>query len=443
MRCLLLFWACSVLSLAAHNVRDYGAKGDGLAKDTDAIQKALNAAERAGGGEVLIPAGRFVSGTLHLRSNVTLRLENGAVLLASPDEADFDVYEKLPFESVSDKETTYFHYALLAADGVENVAIVGEGAVDGNRTKRGGPKTIALKLSKHVAIRGITVRNSPNYSISFWGCDYVEVHGVTILNGYADGIDPDASRYVRISDCYIDAHDDAICPKASPSMGMDAIRNTEHLTVTNCILRTDASNFKFGTESSGNFRNVTVSNLTMLPRENGRSPVSGISIESVDGAKIEGVSISNITMEGVRVPIFVRLGNRGRGLSPARPGSIQDVIISNVIATGASLASSITGVPGFRPERIRISNVQVTTAGGEKAPLNFVLPEYESKYPEGTMFGMLPAFGFYLRHAGDVSLNGVFLRTATGDGRPAIIADDIRELHLEGASKNLTKRVLP
>ena len=112
----------------------------------------------------------------------------------------------------------------MTAENVHDIAITGEGAIDGNRTKRGGPKTIAIKLCQRVTIRGITVRNSPNYSISFWGCDFVNVDGVNVLNGYADGIDPDSSRYVRISNSYIDSWDDAICPKASPSMGMDQKR---------------------------------------------------------------------------------------------------------------------------------------------------------------------------------------------------------------------------
>src|SRR6185503_1878570 len=188
--------------------------------------------------------------------------------------------------------------------------------------------------------------------------------------------DPDSSRYVRISNSYIDSYDDAICPKASPSMGMDRRRPVEHLTVTNCVLRTNCSNFKFGTESSGDFRHVAVTNVTMLPRDTGRPPISGIALESVDGAHIEGVVISNITMQGVRVPIFLRLANRGRGLSPKIAGSLEDVSISNVSARGAAIASSITGIPGARVRRVSLDGLRVTYNGGVKDILPLDIDEF-------------------------------------------------------------------
>jgi polygalacturonase len=402
------------------DVRDYGARGDGVAKDTAAIQKAIDAAAQQG-GIVLVPAGKYLSGTIHLRSDVTLNLAPGSIILASPDEADFDPYEKLPFQSVSDKETTYFHYGLITAENVHDIALVGEGVIDGNRTRRGGPKTIAIKLCQRVTIRGITVRNSPNYSISFWGCDYVNVDGVNVLNGYADGIDPDSSRYVRISNSYVDAWDDAICPKASPSMGMDQKRAVENLTVTNCVLRTNCSNFKFGTESSGDFRNIAVSNLVMLPRDSGRPPVSGIALESVDGAHIQGVVISNISMDGVRVPIFLRLGNRGRGLDPKLAGSLEDVSISNVVVRGATTPSSVTGIPGYRVRNVTLDGIRAAFTGGVKETAGLSVDELIEKYPEGTMWGVLPAWGLYVRHADGINVRNLDARWSQEDGRPAAI----------------------
>lgn len=423
---------CRLAAAAAtFDVRDYGAKGDGVAKDTAAIQKAIDTAAQTG-GIVTVPAGKYLSGTIHLRSNVTLRLSPGSVILASPDEADFDPYESLPFQSVSDKETTYFHYGLLTAENVHDIAIVGEGVIDGNRTKRGGPKTVAIKLCQRVTIRGITVRNSPNYSISFWGCDYVNVDGVNVLNGYADGIDPDSSRYVRISNSYVDSYDDAICPKASPSLGMDQKRPVENLTVTNCVLRTNCSNFKFGTESSGDFRNIAVSNLVMLPRENGRPPISGISLESVDGAHIEGVVISNISMQGVRVPVFLRLGNRGRGLEPKVAGSLEDVSISNVVVRGAAFASSITGVPGYRVRRVTVDGLRAIHTGGAKDVASLAVDEMVDHYPEGTMWGPLPAWGLYVRHASGVNIRNFDGSWTEPDQRPAAIFDDVADLTLDG-----------
>jgi hypothetical protein len=416
---------------SAASVREFGAKGDGTAKDTAAIQSAIDAAFRQGGGTVVLPAGRYLSGTIHLKSNVTLHLDNGAVLLASPDNADFDPYETLDFVSVSDKETTYFHYALVAAEGIDHIAIEGQGIIDGNRTRRGGPKTVAIKLCQHVTIRGITVRNSPNYSISLWGTDYVDIDGVTILNGYADGIDPDSCRYVRIANCYIDSHDDAICPKASPSMGMAKRRPVEHLAVTNCILRTDCSHFKFGTESSGDLRHVTVSNCTMAPREAGRRPHNAIALESVDGANIDGVAISNIEISGAETPVFIRLGNRGRGLTPPAPGTVQNISIQNVVARDCSIASSVTGLPGHPVRRVRLDGFTLGMEGGERERRGLEVPEAEAAYPEGHMFGPLPAFALYGRHVEGLTLTNLQARWEIDDIRPAMVFDDVKDLVLD------------
>jgi Pectate lyase superfamily protein len=419
-------------SAATYDVRQFGAAGDGTTKDTAAIQRAIDAAAGAGGGTVVVPAGRYLSGTIRLKSYVTLHLDNGASLLASPDSADFEPYEPLPFTSVSDNETTYFRQALILGENVRNIAITGQGIVDGNRTKRGGPKTIAIKLCQYVAIRGITVQNSPNYSISFWGTDFVDVDGVTILNGYSDGIDPDACRFVRIANTYIDCYDDAICPKASPSMGMENRRGVEHLTVVNCVLRTNCSNFKFGTESSGDLKNVAFSNVAMYPRDQGRRPISGIALESVDGANIDGVVISNVTMDGVQAPIFIRLGNRGRGLTPPVPGTVRNVSIQNVIARNATVTSSITGIPGHPVRRVTLGAVHLNMAGGQQEPLALEVPEHEAKYPEATMFGTLPSFGLYARHVDGLALTGLQTRSEAPDVRPNLIFDDLRDLTIDG-----------
>ncbi len=416
------------LAAAPYNVRDYGAKGDGKTKDTASLQAAIDAAAKAGGA-VVVPPGKYLSGTLHLKSDISLELSAGATLAASPDEGDFDKYESLPFQPVDDRETTYFRYALLTGDGVRNVAIRGPGLIDGNRPKRGGPKPIALKNCERVSIRDLTVRDAPNYAISLLGCADVDVDGVSVLNGYSDGIDPDCSRFVRISNCYIDAYDDAICLKSSQALGRPVA--TEHVTVTNCVLRTNCNHVKMGTESRGGFRNIAVSNCTLLRRETGRPPISGVAIESVDGAAIDGVTIANITMRDASAPVFIRLGNRGRGLNPPAPGSIQNVILSNIAATGGAMTSSITGLAGFPVRNVSLSDLNFTMAGGDDFA-GLEVSEVPAKYPEATMFGPLPAHSLYARHVEGLTLRNFKTRWTSRDLRPALVFDDVRELELHG-----------
>ena len=441
----------------ALDVRDFGAKGDGTTKDTRAIQAAIDKAASAGGTVVFSP-GAYPSGTLHLRSNLTLRIEKGARLMFSPDDADFDAYEELPYKMAAppekretrpplvnptpeqrrrlnappaydDTETSYARYALLCGEGVHNVTIEGAGEIDGNRPRRGGPKPIAFKNSEWISIRGITIRNAPNYNISLMGTDHVEVEGVKLLNGYADGIDPDNCHFVRITNCYVDSSDDAICPKASFALGKR--RGTERLVVANCILRTSASHFKFGTESEGDLKNVAVTNSVMLRKETGRAPVSGIALESVDGANIDGVVISNISIEDARTPIFIRLGSRGRAMDKPAAGSLRNISIQNVTASGGSIASSITGVDGGRVQDVTIDGLTITANGGS-ARRGPDVPEVPTKYPEATMFGELPALGLYSRHVDGLTIRSLKVHSAQPDARPAVALDDVSRVELSG-----------
>ena len=455
---LAVFSLQTIRALSYVDVRDFGAKGDGATKDTKAIQAAIDKASAAAGGTVTIPAGKYVSGTLHLRSNLTLRIEQGATLVFSPDDEDFDSYEELPYRmtgprermesqvsfvnhlpserrklsvppAYDDTETTYFHYSLLSGDGVRNVAIEGTGAIDGNRPRRGGPKPIGIRNSEWISIRGITIRNAPNYNISFLGSDHIEVEGVKLLNGYADGLDFDGCHYVRATNSYVDAWDDAVCPKASMALGKR--RSTEHLVVANCVLRTSCNHFKFGTESAGDLKDVSVTNCVMLRRDSGRKGLGGIALESVDGSNIDGVVISNISMEDVIEPIFIRLGDRGRGMEKPAPGSIRNISIQNVVARRASLASSITGIESGRVQNVTIDGFNVTTNGGVAAR-DLSVPEVTSKYPEADMFGELPALAFYGRHVDGLTLRNFKVQSAEPDGRPAVILDDVARFELSG-----------
>jgi hypothetical protein len=463
-----LFWATELSSTSAIYVPDFGAKGDGIAKDTQAIQKAIDTAAGRG-GTVVFPPGSYLSGTIHLRSNVSLKMESGAILLLSPDDADFDPYEALPYQPMhaaryhpsatipadaspaqrrrraapvayDDEETNYFHYALLAGDGVHNVAIEGDGVIEGNRERRYGPKPIAFKNSEWITIRGVTIKNAPNYAISLGGTDHVDVDGVKILNAFADGIDPDGCHFVRITNSYIDSHDDAICPKSSWALGKP--RSVEHLVVANCVLRTAANCFKFGSESAGDLRDVAMTNCVMTRRDRERIPNSGISLESVDGANIENVLIENISIQDAAVPLFIRLSNRGRGLDPPVPGSIRNVSIRNILATGATLTSSITGIHDAVIRDVRIDGFSVTAAGGA-AIISAEVPEFAQKDPDSTMFGQLPAVGLYGRYVVGLTINGLQVHSKRPDARPAVVLEEAGALAISGFSSSASSPAGP
>jgi polygalacturonase len=415
----------------SHNVRAHGAVGDGKAKDTRSIQAAIDACHAAGGGTVDFPAGTYLSGSLHLKSDVQLHLGHGAVLRASEEPADFDAYEKLGFKNAADRETSFFHQSLIWAEDVERVAITGTGTIDCNRKRRGGPKAIALKRCKFVTISGLTIRDCPNYCISLLGTDYVGIDGVTILNGFADGIDPDCCHHVRIANCHIESWDDAIVPKTSFSLGQ--LRSTENLVVTNCVLATNCNAFKLGTESGGDFRNIAVSNCVFFSRSEGRPPISGISLLTVDGATIEGVTIDNISMTDVRSPIFLRLGNRGRDMATPTAGALRDVVISNVVARNARWPVAVVGVPGSAVDGVSISNMRIAYKGGgtaEEAKAD--VPEQPAKYPSADMFATYPASGLYARHARDLRLSSVAIRYESPDQRPALLCEDVQRLAIDG-----------
>ena len=419
------------------DVRRFGAKGDGRGRDTAAIQRAVDAAGRSG-GTVVLPPGEYVSGTIRLRSDMVLRLAAGATLIASPDDDDFDPYERLPYESFADRETTDFAFALLRGHGLRHVAIVGPGRIDGNRVSRRGPKPIALKRCRDVVVRDLTIENAPNYNVSLLGCDDVEIVGVTIRNGYSDGIDPDCCRNVRIAGCRIESRDDAIVAKTSLALGVR--RSTENVIVTDCALVNVRNALKLGTESSGDFKNIVFRDCTIsarpewwkpYPRDWKPFPSAGVSLTAVDGGSIDGVVVSNITMTGVRAPLFVRLGRRGWGQDVPSAGVLKNVRISNIVATGALWPSSIIGIPGYRVSDLELADVHISGEGGGNVEMaRRDVPERDSVYPDATRFRHLPAYGLYCRHVARLRTDRIALIVDEPDARPAVVLDNMLESDL-------------
>jgi hypothetical protein len=413
------------------DVRAHGARGDGRADDTRAIQAAIDAAARSR-GTVRVPPGEYVSGTLHLRSHLTVRLDAGASLIASRRDDAFDAPEPRGSRPVTDAETADHRFALLQGRGIEELTLVGPGRIDGNRQSRTGPKPIALRECKKVRIRNLAIDNAGNYAVGLLGCDDVEIVNLAVRNGYSDGIDPDCCRRVRIAGCRIESRDDAICLKTSLALGRR--RPTEDVTVTGCHLSTHHNALKLGTESSGDFRDIVFRDCTIVGR---RHPwkgdlTSGIALETVDGAVLERIVVSGITMDNVRAPIFVRLARRGRGQTVSAAGRLTDVSISSLVATGAKLASSITAVAGHPIRRISLEDIRVTSEGdGVEELVSMTVPEHVRRYPDATMFRDLPAHGLYCRRVIDLHLKRVVLAVERQDARPAVVLDDVQHADVQ------------
>lgn len=266
--------------------------------------------------------------------------------------------------------------------------------------------------------------------------DGVVVRGVSLISHLrgpnTDGIDIDSSRNVRVADCYIEGGDDAIVIKTPRRPGFEP-RPAENITITNCVMTSTSNCFKLGTESASDFRNIAISNSVMFKLPGAfRAPISGIAIESVDGGTIDGLVASNLTMRDVGTPVFIRLGNRGRGMKEPQPGRVENVSISNVVATGSLVTSSVTGLPGHLVRRVSLSDIRISMKGGERKEAGLEVPELAEQYPEAWMFGVLPAYGLYARHVEGLTLRNLEVRWEQEDVRPALVFDDAREVVVDG-----------
>ncbi len=431
-----LVCAVPVGERAVYAVGDFGAKGDGVAIDTSAVQRAIDTCAERGGGTVYFAPGTYLCGSIQLKSRITLELDNGATILASTEDKDFDPFEELGFKNDSDEETSFFHFSLIWAEDAENIAIVGAGTIDSNRTGRTGPKTIGLKRCKHVTIRDITIRNAGNYAVSMLGTDFVNIDGISIFSSYCDGIDPDCCQNVRIANCYIETWDDAIVPKASFSLGYR--RSTENIVVTNCVIATSCNAFKLGTESGGDFKHITVSNCVMTTYKSEvdyrepTPPISGIALISVDGLNIHDLTITNIAMDDVRFPIFIRLGNRGRDMDKPVPGTLKRVVISNITASNALIGGIVIGQPDRPIEDVLFDNIRIACkGGGTKDQPDIDVPAKMLEYPSASRFRGVPTYGFYSRHVDGLKFEDVRFSLESPDTRHAMICDDVTDLTLD------------
>jgi polygalacturonase len=464
-----------------YDVRAFGARGDGKTLDTTAINKAIEAAAAAGGGTVNFPAGTYLSVSIRLRSNITLQLDQGATILAAdrvPGKVEYDLPEPNEWDMHQDFGHSHWQNSLIWGIGLENVQIIGPGLINGRGLTRRSPrarrvnqpgdrpvtlggqsplgedddpavmnglgnKAISLKLTRNVLLRDFSILNGGHFALLATGVDNLTIDNVKVDTN-RDGFDIDASRNVRISNCSVNSpNDDAIVLKSSHALGF--ARATENVTITNCLVSGydigslldgtfkrnvkeapdrdgPTGRIKFGTESNGGFKNITISNIVF-------DHCRGLALETVDGGLLEDVTITNITMRDVtNSPIFMRLGKRMRGPAGAPVGQLRRVNISNVVAYNADAryASIIAGVPDHHIEDVKLTNIRIFYRGGGKRELaDQQPPERETNYPEPSMFGELPAYGFFIRHAKGVSLSNVEISYLSDEFRPPFVVDDV------------------
>ncbi len=439
-----------------YNVKNYGAKADGKTLDGKAINKAIDAAANAGGGTVYFPGGNYFTGSIHLQSNVALYIDQGATIVAAPVSAanGYDEEEPGAGNQYEDAGHQHWHNSLIWGDSIHDIAILGTGLINGKNLykdwahgdKQSANKAIGLVRCRNVIIRDISILHGGWFGILVTGVDNFTLDKVK-FDTNRDGVDIDCCHNVRVSNCLVNSpYDDGICLKSTFALGY--FRSTENVTITNCQVsgydeetlldgtyqRTDNPHYhfsptgriKFGTESNGGFKNITISNCVF-------DYCRGLALESVDGALLEDVTINNITMRDVvNDPIFIRLGARMRGPANTAVGQIRRVIISNVVSynSAGNYACTITGIPNHDVDDITLSNIKMYFKGGGNKMQSDTIPENEKNYPEPGMFGPNPSYGMFIRHASNIKLSDVEFHFLNQDNRPAFYLDDVKGIYM-------------
>lgn len=389
-----LFLCAGTIAATDYNVLQLGVVGDGKTLNTQSLQSAIDALHAKGGGQLYFPAGRYLTGSLQLKSNVTLYLEKEAMLLGSTSPYDYPGFST---EKELKVNNDHFDQALIYAEEAENIGITGEGCIDGQgrelaltidslhhtgelvdkhyntyrKRPNTRPKLLFMRNCRKVELRKTNFRSGAAWGLSFSLCVDLTIDSLHVENRAYwnnDGIDISDCKDVRISNCFINSADDGICLKSHNRGAWN-----DRVSISNCHIISSASAIKFGTESLGGFKNVTIDNIRI--KDTFRS---AIAIESVDGAEIENVKLENIEI--------VCPGRATRGMAYMSVSRLKDV------------------------------------------------PENEKGYPEFTMFEELPSWGFYVRHVKGIQMHNVKLRLQEDDFRPAFVFDRVSDVRLSDIS---------
>ena len=486
----LLLLLSTALSVSAgnnwYNVVDFGAKGDGKTNSTKAINAAIDAAAKKGGGTIYFPAGNFLSYTIRMKSKITLHLDVGAVLVGDQEVngVGYDLPEEDAwYKKFQDFGHSYWKNSLIYGDSLRDIAITGNGMIWGKglytydkpNIKGSGNKAIGLKNCLNVTIRDVSILHGGHFCILATGVDNLTIDNVR-ADADRDAFDIDCCKNVRISNCNINSPtDDGLCLKSS--FGLGYARATENVTIANCHVygydhgtlmdgtfktefrdeQPNASHcitgrLKLGTESNGGFKNITVTNCVF---EHSR----GLCIETADGGIIEDILFNNITMRDVTdTPFFIRLNARMRGPEGTPVGVCRRITISNlnVYDVGGRVkfpelgAGMVMGIPGHYIEDLTLSNIRIYYRGGAtKEAIDKEVPQNIDMYPDPYRWHSMPAYGLYFRYVKGLRVSDVVLRCMNRDERPAFVLDDVQDAAFfnvdaqknEGASQFILKNV--
>jgi beta-xylosidase len=436
---------------ADYNILNYGAQSDTTKLSTATIQQAIDDCSKAGGGRVVVPAGIYKIGTIILKSDVHLYLEQGATLYGSTDLKDY-LPMKSDYVSLRTHTTTI---QLLYADKVKNVVISGHGTIDGrgrafkklswNDEGITRPHLLRFIQSEDITVKDITLKNSGCWMQHYLACNRLRIDGIKVFNrnNYNnDALDIDGCHDVIVKGIMTDSDDDGITLKSTSP------RLCENVRISDCVVSSHCNAVKLGTETNGGFRNINISGIVVKPSEDQKEKFFGqwigssaISLEIVDGGVLENVNVADFTVEGTESPIFIRLGNRGRGYLSGganmetivpidHVGRIDGVHLDNIqIRNAGSMGCSITGLPDYPVQHVSLSNISLHHKGGVKTEqlteiYDSIANEKEKAYPEATMWGNLPAKGFFVRHARNVQFSNIKVETEQPDARPDFVEID-------------------
>lgn len=467
------------LSLQAENIYNasfFGIKSNGTTLNTTSIQKGIDYISEKGGGTLRFYVGRYLTGTIELKPNVTLLLEEGAVLLGSTNIYDYNVKEANP--------------ALVYAKSANNIAILGKGVIDGqgrdvaynlvdqihkgvmsdafkyDRPNAKRPKAIYFRECNDVVIKNINIRDAADWVTVYDQCENVLIDSITIRSTTFwnnDGIDIVDCKNFKLLNSYIDAADDAICLKSH-----DRTKRNENIEIRNCVARSSANGIKFGTVSAGGYKNVKIINNKVY-----NTFRSAFTIASPDGGIVEDILVDSLYAYNTGNPIYLRTGSRWNN---KRTSQLKNIVIQNFYAEITEdkpdvgyvyegpiednprniSPSSIVGLKDMNIDNITLRNIEIVYPGNGNPNYAYrgttqeelaSIPEMTDSYPEFSQFKELPAWGFFVKHANNVIFDNVKLVARNSDYRPAIVFDQVNghQLHkvvVEEKSKKSKKQII-